>query len=58
MRLDTPKYLATADVDNPDKYINDMQNNDDPEVAAVVKAMAVYSQKARILFSYKLGELN
>lgn len=43
---------------NPDKYINDMQNNDDPEVAAVVKAMAVYSQKARILFSYKLGELN
>ena len=43
---------------NADKYINDTQNDPDAEVAAVVKAMAVYSQKARILFGYKLNELN
>lgn len=37
---------------SPDRYVEQHYNNDNAEIATVVKALAVYSEKARILFNY------
>lgn len=45
-------YRSGLSYYNADRYIKNKLNSADPEIVAVVKALAVYSQKARNLFDY------
>lgn len=41
---------------SPDEYVRSKDDGADAKLAAVVQALAVYSEKARVVFDYKLNE--
>jgi len=48
-------YRSKVGYYSPDEYVREMvAESDDAEIVNVCKALAVYSEKARILFDYKL----